>query len=196
MNSNNKTDRRIIKTKKAIRNAFAELLSKMDIDEITITDIAETADINRKTFYNHYTGIYQLIDEIENEIISAFDDALRGVDFKNIRNNPYEIFKKLTTIINSDLDFYSHLMKTDFNTRLVSKIIQTLKLHVKKSFSDQITIDEKTLDLIIDYAASGMITVYQNWFNSGRTQSIEEISQSIRVMTFSGIYGILDEKLS
>lgn len=196
MNSNNKTDRRIIKTKKAIRNAFAELLSKMDIDEITITDIAETADINRKTFYSHYTGIYQLIDEIENEIISAFDDALRGVDFKNIRNNPYEIFKKLTTIINSDLDFYSHLMKTDFNTRLVSKIIQTLKLHVKKSFSDQITIDEKTLDLIIDYAASGMITVYQNWFNSGRTQSIEEISQSIRVMTFSGIYGMLDEKLS
>jgi AcrR family transcriptional regulator len=168
----------------------------MDIDEITITDIAETADINRKTFYSHYTGIYQLIDEIENEIISAFDDALRGVDFKNIRNNPYEIFKKLTTIINSDLDFYSHLMKTDFNTRLVSKIIQTLKLHVKKSFSDQITIDEKTLDLIIDYAASGMITVYQNWFNSGRTQSIEEISQSIRVMTFSGIYGMLDEKLS
>ena len=48
-----KTDRRVIKTKRAIRNAFAELLSHKDINDITIKDIADTADINRKTGCNY-----------------------------------------------------------------------------------------------------------------------------------------------
>ena len=53
MSSPEKTDLRVIKTKKAIRNAFAELLSEKDIQKITIKDIADTAVINRKTFYNY-----------------------------------------------------------------------------------------------------------------------------------------------
>ena len=59
-------DRRVIRTKKAIREAFAKLLTEKDINDITISDIAELADINRKTFYNYYDGIYQVVDEIEN----------------------------------------------------------------------------------------------------------------------------------
>lgn len=194
MNDTIKTDRRIIKTKKAIRNAFAELLSEKDISEITIKNIADAADINRKTFYSYYAGVYEVIDEIENEIISAFNEALRDVDFKRDLNNPYEIFKKLTAIINSDMDFYGHLMKMNHNINLISKIIQTLKLSIKKSFSEQITIDEKTLNLLVDYAVAGMVTVYQSWFNSDRTQSIEEISKTISVITFSGINGLLTKK--
>ena len=60
-----KIDRRIAKTKRAIYSAFAELLSQKDIDDITIRDIVDIADINRKTFYNYYSGIYALLDEIE-----------------------------------------------------------------------------------------------------------------------------------
>ena len=82
MSNTEKTDLRVIKTKKAIRDAFAELLSEKDIHKITITDIADTAVINRKTFYNYYAGVYAVVDEIENEIIMAFNEALQDVDFK------------------------------------------------------------------------------------------------------------------
>jgi len=53
-----KIDRRVVKTKKAIHNAFAKLLTEKELNDITISDIAELADINRKTFYNYYAGIY------------------------------------------------------------------------------------------------------------------------------------------
>ena len=192
MSSPEKTDLRVIKTKKAIRNAFAELLSEKDIQKITIKDIADTAVINRKTFYNYYAGVYSVVDEIENEIIMAFIDALRDVDFKQLLHEPYEIFKKLTSIINSDLDFYSHLMKMDSNASLISKIIQALELNVKKTFSEQISINKSTLDLAFDYAVAGMITVYQKWFNSDRTQSIEDISKSLSIIISTGVNGLLD----
>lgn len=45
-----KGNRRVMKTHKAIHKAFAVLLTQKDINEITIKDIADTADINRKTF--------------------------------------------------------------------------------------------------------------------------------------------------
>ena len=195
MSNTVKTDLRVIKTKKAIRDAFAELLSEKDIHKITIKDIADTAVINRKTFYNYYAGVYAVVDEIENEIIMAFNEALRDVDFKQLLREPYEIFKKLTSIINSDFNFYSHLMKMDNNMSLISKIILALEFNVKKSISEQISINKSTLDLVFDYAVAGMITVYQKWFNSSRTQSIEEISKSLSIIIFSGVNGLLDNEM-
>ena len=56
MEENVRQDRRVRRTKRAIRNAFAELLSEKPYEEITVTDITELADINRKTFYNYYAG--------------------------------------------------------------------------------------------------------------------------------------------
>ena len=192
MTVSEKTDLRVIKTKKAIRNAFAELLSEKDIQKITIKDIADTAVINRKTFYNYYAGVYAVVDEIENEIILALIDALRDVDFRQLLHEPYEIFKKLTSVINSDFDFYSHLMKMDSNSSLISKIMQALEFNIKKSFSEQISINKSTLDLAFDYAVAGMISVYQKWFNSDRAQSIEEISKSLSIIISSGVNGLLD----
>ena len=72
------TDRRVIRTKRAIKNSFARLLTEKDINDITISDIAAVADINRKTFYNYYSGVHEVIDEIENDIISHVDEALRN----------------------------------------------------------------------------------------------------------------------
>ena len=83
-----KPDRRVLKTKRAIRNALAQLLVEKELDEITVKDVADTADINRKTFYNYYTGIHQVIDEIESGIVFTFDQAIREVDARRDKKIP------------------------------------------------------------------------------------------------------------
>ena len=85
-----KLDRRVIKTKKAIYRAFAQLLLEKDINDITIKDVADRADINRKTFYNYYGGIYDLTGEIENKI-------LEKAGFVNVNN--YVNYKYKTAFI-------------------------------------------------------------------------------------------------
>ena len=72
-----KVDRRVVKTKKAIHNAFAKLLTEKELNDITISDIAELADINRGTFYFHYQDIYALLHAIEDEFFVQFDRTLR-----------------------------------------------------------------------------------------------------------------------
>ena len=65
-----KPDRRVVRTKKAIRNAFARLISRRSLGEITVKELSEEADINRKTFYNYYSDIFQVMDEVENEVVT------------------------------------------------------------------------------------------------------------------------------
>ena len=67
-----KQDRRVVKTKKAIRSAFVQLLGKKDVEKITIKELAETADVDRKTVYNYYNGVADILGELENEMVSDF----------------------------------------------------------------------------------------------------------------------------
>ena len=90
-------------------------------------DIAEAADINRKTLYNYYSGLYQLVDEIEDELIRACDEAIREVDFRRDLQDPSRIFHKLTEILNRDLEFYGHLFQMRGNQNLAFKITAMLQ---------------------------------------------------------------------
>lgn len=169
-NTAHKPDRRVARTKKAIKNAFAELMSEKEISEITVKDIAETADVNRKTFYNYYNSVYDIVNEIENELVLAFDNVLSNIDFKQEMKNPYGIFEKLTGVINQDFDFYSRLMKMNHNANLMQKLYVALKDRMKASFLSQTDIEEPQLDIVVNYMISRMLSVYQSWFNSDRAE--------------------------
>ena len=49
-------DRRITKTRKAIYNAFLQLLNLKDYETITVQEIIDLADVGRSTFYSQYRG--------------------------------------------------------------------------------------------------------------------------------------------
>ncbi|WP_192510573.1 TetR/AcrR family transcriptional regulator [Paenibacillus sp. 23TSA30-6] len=65
-----KIDRRILKTKEAIFNAFIGLISEKDFEEITINEIADRANVNRGTIYFHYTDKYDLLNKCIDEHLS------------------------------------------------------------------------------------------------------------------------------
>lgn len=62
-------DLRVIKTKRAIRSAFFQLLQKRDVAQIRVVELARCAEINKSTFYLHYHDIYALYEEILTDYI-------------------------------------------------------------------------------------------------------------------------------
>ena len=59
-----KRDRRVSKTKKAIYQAFLQLLNDKGYDATTVQDIIDLADVGRSTFYCHYESKELLLDEL------------------------------------------------------------------------------------------------------------------------------------
>ena len=191
MDETRRTDPRTRKTKRAIRNAFAKLLSEKEINDITVRDVAELAEINRKTFYRYYAGIYQVVDEIENEIVRSYEQILGEIDFRQDLENPYRIFERLTDTINTDLDFYGYLLSMQGNVSLVSKLSEMLKAKTAETLLQHVSMDAHVADIMLEYVISGMVAVYQHWFNSGRREPIETISEALSVLAFSGINGVM-----
>ena len=162
-----KTDLRVIKTKKAIRQAFAELMSRKPIEEISISDISAEALINRKTFYAHYASVDEIL------------------------GNPSVFFNDLLQIINENIDVYGRLLTMNGNSGLVHKIVQITRRQICSAFERESPVDRQTLDTGVYFMLAGMLAVIAEWYSSGREQSIESLSDQLSRLCFNGIHGIL-----
>ena len=79
-----KTDLRVIRTRKAIHDTFYEMIAKMDYEDITIKELTQRAMINRNTFYLHYESIDALMQELQDETIEHFIG--KDVSYSNLDN--------------------------------------------------------------------------------------------------------------
>ena len=64
-------DRRVVMTKRFLKGSLIEILKKKSIHETTIKEICARADVNRTTFYNHYSSQYELYDEVISDTFEA-----------------------------------------------------------------------------------------------------------------------------
>ena len=69
-----KTDIRIVKTRRAIQAAFLELMKEKGFAAVTVKDIIQEAEINRSTFYAHYEDKYDLLENIENDLLIRINE--------------------------------------------------------------------------------------------------------------------------
>lgn len=88
-----KKDIRIIKTERAIKSSFLKLIEDNSISKVTVKDIIREAEINRSTFYAHYEDKYDLLYQIEQELLEKFDHVEVNMDLRH--ENMEEQFKIL-----------------------------------------------------------------------------------------------------
>lgn len=183
-------DRRVIKTKRAIRNAFAHLVATKDLNDISITDIADLAQINRKTFYRYYTGIYQVVEEIENEMVEAYEALLKAQPFQNLLRHPDALLANLSSVMNQDVDFYTNLIMAKGNDSLDKKLIELLKEKTVELCAEKSVLNREYVEMAADFAFSGMFKVYRGWLLSGRQMPVETMGHVISTLCFDGFNGL------
>lgn len=192
-NSNAKTDRRVLKTKRAIHKAMTQLAAEKDINDISVKEIADLADINRKTFYNYYTGVYQLVDEIENEIVDYFAELIKTIDFEQALADPSIVFYKLYNTFSNHVEFIDALFSSDSNSSLVSKVLNKLIEMTSDAAVEHFRSDPEKTEVITRFIFAGEIAAYQAWFHSDRKMPVKELSRTIEILCTKGLDGLLTE---
>ena len=69
-------DARVRYTKMVIKDAFISLLKEKPLNKITVKEICGLAEINRATFYKHYCDPFDLLEKMEQEILSNLRQGL------------------------------------------------------------------------------------------------------------------------
>lgn len=75
-------DRRIMMTRKLLRDAFLKLLQEKPVHAISVKELCDAAGINRTTFYNHYGSPYDLLDELSESFLSSISERLEDMPIR------------------------------------------------------------------------------------------------------------------
>lgn len=77
---NTKGNQRSRDTRRAIQDAFVQLLAQQSQEQITVTQLCRRAGVHRTTFYHHYQDVPQLMEEMireeYQEILAHFNLSL------------------------------------------------------------------------------------------------------------------------
>ncbi|WP_439873507.1 TetR/AcrR family transcriptional regulator [Bacillus mycoides] len=72
----NKIDLRVIKTQRAIKNTFIQLIEEVGFEKVNVRKLIERAEVNRSTFYLHYQDKYDLLNKIEDELLEGLKQII------------------------------------------------------------------------------------------------------------------------
>jgi AcrR family transcriptional regulator len=187
--------RSAVRSRKLIKQAYVELIKEKDIDKVTIKDVVTKADINRGTFYAHYTSVHAVSEQIGNEIVSALFEFLDEFKYTRIIENPLPFLMKIAHFLEKDFEFYRLLINSQRSAALLNKL--------KTLFVDKILSDEKKMSAIknkdqfmvcVDLFASGFVGLYQDWFNHKIKMSLDDLTLSFSEIMKNGFKPFLPGK--
>ena len=84
MKENDTMDRRIRKTRAALKGALANLMLVKQVKDISVRELTDLADVNRGTFYLHYKDVFDLLEKTEDDILEEFKETLNEFDEKSV----------------------------------------------------------------------------------------------------------------
>lgn len=172
MNDTTKRDLRVQKTRSAIKNAFKEMVCEMDANQITVKELAERAQIHRKTFYLHYSSIEALFEDMISELANHYYNK---IDQLTPPYSHYEVNKVFFEFCCS-LDLYGERLLCapsyrDFCNRLFAETLH----HNRQRYNPYAALSEHTQNLINHFLPTSSLDLYHYWIETGKKISPEEL---------------------
>lgn len=188
-----KTDRRVEKTRKLIIDAFTDLILENDFKKITIKSIAEKANINRKTFYLHYSSIDDILFDFSLDLTDTILDELVKNDFFKTQGEEFSLdilIRVISNIVLKNYDLAKKLIINDsyhFFTREIKDLVkETFIIRLK----NRVSLSEYKMNIIGDFIASGFGKLLKDWFIDPGDLSIEDIARLASSLIYQGLRGI------
>ena len=158
-----KTDRRVRKTKKLLLLALTALMSQKKINKITVKELTDLADVNRGTFYLYYKDIFDMVEQVENELFEKFSDAYN--EFSSSAKSYQGMLSFFTFVfefVEENAEICKILLGPDGDYNFIEMFKNTIKLH-QPSIDD--SLPRASLHYFRPYIISGCLGVIQQWLD-------------------------------
>ncbi len=193
MNENQNVDRRIVRTRLAVREALVTLIREKGFDALSVTDIAERANINRGTFYLHYKDKFDLLEQTETEILEELQQIFLSVNTLTVEDfNSTDQLLRLAVTLLEYVKEHADLMHAilglqgnySFITRLRSLVEQNLEIEALLGLNaDNFIVPQEYL---ISYILHAHLGVLQSWLENECKELPEEMARILLRLSLDG----------
>lgn len=176
--SDSKDDRRVRRTKRAVREALLRLMQYKHVAEVTTTELCKEADVNRNTFYAHYSAPEDVLTEIEEEFLEELLTMFRetyetgGVTFA------------MCKAIDNDRDRWRSIWHGD--PSLIERAIDMCCEQALAEWRAESITSEVEGTLFLQFITRGASGVVGSWVDEGCRVPPEEMSALIDRFVLEG----------
>jgi len=167
-------DRRSVRTDKAIREAFLTLLVNKSVNNITVTEISELADIGRGTFYLHYKDPYDLLERIEDEVVDGIEKSIQQPYSENSEAGLMECVEKSAEYMNRYTDLCKALLSSKEYAQFMGKLVRLFTRLISPKVEQQEFQRFHTAFLV-----SGAIGMLIAWITSDVEMVPKEVARTV-----------------
>ncbi len=169
-----KNNRRILVTKRILRESLMELMKEKPISKITIKEICDLSEMSRSTFYLHYQDQFELLSDIEKDVLENTEKALGTFNGSLNTKEGIEVFLEY---IKENKETFGVLLcqqdSEDFQKTIISKVESNVKASVPEM------LDYKNADYAFTFVMYGTFNVLKVWINNNFDTPVNELSELI-----------------
>lgn len=167
-------DRRIQYTKKVLREALLDLLKEKQLSQISITELCKTADVNRNSFYRHYTIPLDILLEMEEEVFEKLSAALR----KSYKMD--EVILLSCQILENDREMSKIVFTKGDGSGILSRILKSIRNHFPVENQIELTPETQPfVEMAYQFGEKGSIAAIKNWVENDFILPAESVAQMI-----------------
>lgn len=180
-------DRRIIRSKKALRRALIELMEERGFDGITVNDLCAQADLNRGTFYNHFRDKDDLLATLEDEVIADLDRfqaemaslSLSSMMRCLIAKRPLPLLVDLFDYLREQGDFLHAVMGDGGDVRFGPRLRDSVCTNLVQSVLHERYRKDPSpfVSYYVAFFASAYLGVITRWIETGMQESSEDMAR-------------------
>lgn len=172
-----RTDRRVRKTKAQLNAGLAKLMRTKNINEITVKELVDEVDINRSTFYLHYTDIHNLLDSIEQDLLKRIQQVIEAHPVLPHNKNTFPFIADMFTILEKNKEICGALLGQHGDMHFIRQIEQIIAENSIKSISHLYPAGKNDLRYYYDFCLSGCLGLLKSWMEQDNPESPEHMAE-------------------
>ena len=172
-----KEDRRVRRTKKMLTQALTELLQEKQINEITVKELTDLADMNRGTFYLYYKDIYDMLEKIEDGIFEALDRISLLHEHDNVVTQTKPILLDLFRFIGENQEMCRVLLSPHGDMNFLHRLNQVVREKCLQMWPNEEDKKDATFEYHYSFVVYGCVGVFRAWLNSKCQEPAEKMAE-------------------
>jgi len=190
------TDRRVRKTTAALKEAFREIARDTRYRDITVRELTEKADVNRKTFYLHYDSIDDFANTFVDELADQLIKLIVVKPMNHTLQEPGIVFDKVFDFFTQSRDFYTFMITSDdysfLSRKVEAKVSEALAQAIKESYD----VSEVDAYISSSFMIRNTLMLFRLHINGQMKLSRDEFKDRIIRLDRSGLETFLNKNNS
>lgn len=184
---NEKMDRRVKYTIHQLKEALVLLMQEQHISKISVKALCEAADVNRSTFYSHFSSQYDLLHFIEEDVINNLRSYLQTQDYvENIAPSVQAIYNILEYAKKNSRLFMA-LLSENGDTSFQIELMQLSQISAPEVITMRKELDPRTIDYLFLFVVNGTVSLLHKWLKDGMIESTKDMAQLVMALINGGM---------